>query len=89
MIRIQNLLYAYKGQLHHACTYDKKKNQLKLRKKNLLKLKQRKTFGERLWECRTEYDILRVTMVCLGVELQSPAPSSTDKRNVRTVPKVK
>lgn len=25
----------------------------------------------------------------LGVELQSPAPSSTDKRNVRTVPKVK
>lgn len=83
MIRIQNLLYAYKGQLHHACTYDKKKNH------QLLKLKQRKTFGERLRECRMEYDILWVTMVCLGVELKSPAPSSTDKRNVRTVPKVK
>lgn len=28
-------------------------------------------------------------MVCLGEELQLLAPSSTDKRNVRTVPKVK
>lgn len=36
-----------------------------------------------------EYDILQVAMVCVGEELQSLAPSSPDKRNLRAVPKVK
>jgi len=55
----------------------------------LFKLKHRQTFGGRLWEREMEYDILSITMVWEGEELQLPAPSSPDKRNVRAVPKVK
>lgn len=55
----------------------------------LFKLKHRQTFRGRLWEREMEQDIFRVTMVWEGEELQLPAPSSPDKRNVRAVPKVK
>lgn len=55
----------------------------------LFKLKHRQAFIGKLWEREMEYDILQVTMVCVGEELQLLAPSSLDKRNARAVPKVK